>query len=73
MVKLSEVVILAMKPQYLDDAIKSFESVPTHQLFISILAGISIETLNGVSSKNQIISCSEQFIYSGINKPPPRT
>lgn len=58
---MSEIVILAMKPQYLDDAIKSFESVPTHKLVISILAGISIETLNEVSSKNQIISCSERF------------
>lgn len=58
---MSEIVILAMKPQYLDDAIKSFESVPTHKLFVSILAGISIETLNEVSSKNQIISCSERF------------
>lgn len=38
-----------MKPQYLDDALKSFGQSPRNNLYISILAGISIEVLNEVS------------------------
>lgn len=51
-VKFSEVIILAMKPQYLDAAIKSFESIPSQKLYVSILVGISIETLDEVRNTN---------------------
>uniref|UniRef100_A0A1B6MFT9 Pyrroline-5-carboxylate reductase n=2 Tax=Graphocephala atropunctata TaxID=36148 RepID=A0A1B6MFT9_9HEMI len=42
----SDVIILSMKPQHLDEALKSFDRTPNSKLYISILAGISIETLN---------------------------
>lgn len=71
MVKSSEIVILAMKPQYLDDAIKSFESIPTHKLFISILAGISIKTLNEVSRKNLNYYFFRKLIFTVVSIEPP--
>lgn len=42
----SDVIMLGMKPQYLDEAIKSIDPIPNNKLYISILAGITIETLN---------------------------
>ncbi|XP_046674687.1 pyrroline-5-carboxylate reductase 3-like [Homalodisca vitripennis] len=45
-IRASDVIILSMKPQHLDEALKSFDRVPNNKLYISILAGISIETLN---------------------------
>ncbi|XP_054290965.1 pyrroline-5-carboxylate reductase 3-like [Macrosteles quadrilineatus] len=41
-----DVIMLGIKPQYLDEAIKSFDPVPNNKLYISILVGITIETLN---------------------------
>lgn len=45
-----DVIVLGMKPQYLDDALKSLNRVvPENKLIISILAGITIQTLNEVN------------------------
>lgn len=48
----SDVIFLAMKPQYLDLALKELRIFPTERTFrkllVSILAGLSLETLHEV-------------------------
>lgn len=47
----SDVVILSMKPQYFETAVASFTALPSSKIYVSILAGITLDSLQKALSQ----------------------
>ncbi len=52
----ADIVLIAVKPQYLTEALKPFSGgVLSNKLIVSIVAGVTIETLTGLTQSHRVI------------------